>query len=166
MESEASTLSKSKLGQAMQDAALANINEDINNIHDTLENIINEFPEKAENQLESVRESILSLEQALKVVPQAFEQNFAKKMNNLIDATNEIDLHSKKLSQTLKKDMSQSVIDQSELLAKEFNKRLGGQTLISTWTLFKFGIYCTILGGFLSAVLASWFVWVGFPKVF
>ena len=55
-----------KLAQAVQDAALLNINDDIQSIHDNLERIVIEIPEQAKQQVSSLREEILSLEQYLR----------------------------------------------------------------------------------------------------
>ena len=59
---------KSKLGQALQDAALENINEDIQHIHETLETITDET-------------RALSL--ALNAVPEQFDKDFATKIQQL-----------------------------------------------------------------------------------
>ncbi|OED65913.1 hypothetical protein A165_00950 [Vibrio tasmaniensis ZS-17] len=155
-----------KLAQAVQDAALVNINEDIQNICDNLEKITENIPQEVKVQLESLRKDIESLEGALKSVPEQFDADFAKKMNQILDTLKETDAHSRELRSTIKEDNHTQITKQAEQLANHFNRNLNDHSLISTWTLFKYGVACTIIGVSFGGVFSAMLVWEVFPKIF
>lgn len=114
---------KSKLGQALQDAALSNISEDLKDIFDTIEKISKDLPEIAKKEVESLRLEITSLESALKIVPEEFNFSFGTKINRILDVAAEIESHTKKYQQTLVLDLKtllESYVDSiNKNLAKE-----------------------------------------------
>ena len=157
---------KNRLGQAMQDAALAHISEDIQDILNNLETIIEELPAQAEKQVQSLQENIGSLELALKAVPEQFDIDFSRKINRILDVASEVEFHTKKLNNTIQSDNSVQIAKQAEMLAHEFNRNIENLSLMSTWTLFKWGVTCIFLGGTFGGVVAGLFVWAVFPQIF
>ena len=162
MSEEQKASGKKKLAQAMLDAAIENINEDIKGIYDSIEKIINDLPKEAEKQVADLKEGIASLEAGLKAVPEQFDIDFSRKMNRILDVVSEIELHTKKLNQTIQSDNSIKIEEQAEIYANQFNNKINEYTITSFWTLGLWGLSCGILGGGISGLL----VWVVFPKVF
>ena len=151
-----------KLAQAIQDAALININEDIQDILKNLETILKELPAQAKKQVQSLQENISSLELALKAVPEQFDIDFSRKINRILDVVSEVELHTKKLNNTIQSDNSAQIAKQAELLAHEFNKNIDGYSITSLAVLVIWGIVCAMSGG----IIASFLVLAVFPKIF
>ena len=166
MGNEVVSSTKNRLGQAMQDAALAHINEDIQDILNNLETILEELPAQAKKQVQSLQENIGSLELALKAVPEQFDADFSKKINQILDVASEVEFHTKKLNNTIQSDNSAQITKQAELLAHEFNRNIEDLSLMSTWTLFKWGMICIFLGGTFGGIWAGLLVWTVFPQIF
>ncbi|WP_150142871.1 hypothetical protein, partial [Candidatus Enterovibrio escicola] len=61
MSEELKSTGKNKLAQAMLDAAIESISEDINDIYTSIEKITNEIPKHIKVQLSSLKEDIESL---------------------------------------------------------------------------------------------------------
>lgn len=49
------------------------------------------------DELHEVREALLALSEALKLVPSEFDTSFQKKINRLLDITSEVEHHSRQL---------------------------------------------------------------------
>ena len=153
---------KSKLASAMQEAALANINEDIKGIYDSIEKIINEFPTEINSHTLELKTEIESLHLALKSVPETFDADFSKKMNKILDVLLEVDLHSTKLNKTLQNDNSEFLTKTASQYASEFNSRTEDYQRIRFWEFLLYGFVTVTLGGLISGL----FMWVVFPKIF
>ncbi len=147
------SVNKTKLGQALQNAALENINEDIYAIHQTLEKILEDIPVETALLTASLKGDVEALEQALKAVPEQFDASFQLKMNSIIDITGEIDAHSRNLKITLRNDLQQIVARQSDRLINDINQRIQGFSLTSSLMLCVFGVSCSILGGLITSVV-------------
>ena len=154
--------SHGKLAQAVQDAALLNINEDIQSILDNLDKIVKDIPEEAEKQIASLKEGIASLEAGLKAVPEQFDIDFSRKMNRILDVVSEIELHTQKLNRTIQQDNSTQISKQAEQLANEFGKNVEGYSVTSNVKLFLLCLSCALIGGIVSGVTA----WVVIPQLF
>lgn len=150
-----------KLAQAVQDAALLNMNEDIQEIHSYLEKIIKELPEEAKKQVQSLQENIGSLELALKAVPEQFDLDFSKKMNRILDTAMEIDSHSKQLKidiDTHSKQLINALTTETpdtivKSVVRSLNEKIDGYHAASTWTLALYGLLCTISGGVTTGII-------------
>ena len=159
---EETKTSKNKLAQAMQDAALEHINEDIHDILDNLETISQEIPIEVKKHVQSLKEDISALDSGLKAVPLQFDQDFGRKLNRVLDVASEIESHTKKLNNTINADNTAKIMEQAEKLAHEFNKKIEGYSVISSLKLLLFGFFCTVFGGVISGIIT----WVVIPKLF
>ena len=156
------TTSKNKFAQAMQDAAISHINEDIHGILDNLEKITQEIPAKVEQHVQPLKEGIEALNNGLKAVPIQFDQDFSRKINRVLDVVSEVEAHTKRLNNTIQIDCSAKISNQAEQLAHEFNERIKGYSVISSFKLLFFGFACTVIGGVISGMIT----WVVIPKLF
>ena len=151
-----------KLGQALHDAALENINEDIHSIVELLAKIKEEAPDKASSLIDALRKDVSALDKALQTVPDNFDIAFKSKMNDLLDAASEITKHTQDLERKIKGDISESIEKQSEAYAKKFNSKIKGYKIVTTLSLIIYGILTASIGG----AIAGFLVWNIFPKIF
>lgn len=155
MNEEQKSTSKKKLAQAMQDAAIESIGEDINDICASIEKITNDLPKHVKEQLSSLKGDIESLEGALKSVPEQFDVDFSRKMNRILDTAMEIDAHSRALridvdthSQQITNALTTETPDRIVRgVVTILNEKIDGYHAASTWTLIMYGLICTITGG-------------------
>jgi len=152
----------SPLGAAMLDAALGALNEDILEIHQTLNSIKESLPALKGGLNNIVSEESDTLREAFKALPENFDKSFSEKMNDIIGILEAVDKHSNDLENVLKEDISKAINIQTDGAINEINKKLNGFVLTSYFNIFVFGTTCTILGGLFSSVL----VWFIFPKLF
>ncbi|MGL4666836.1 MAG: hypothetical protein ACRCWR_02770 [Saezia sp.] len=149
---------KTKLGNAIHDAAMANINEDIKGIYDNIEKITTEFPVKISTHTAELKEDIESLQQALKSVPDTFDIDFSRKMNRILDVLSEVDIHSAKLNKTLQQDHSEQLIRTANNYAAEFNKKIADYGKIGHMTLIVYGFVCALFGGIVGG-MCTWMIY-------
>lgn len=126
------------------------------------EQIISELPLKTKSEIENVIQEISAIEKALKSVPEQFDIDFSRKINRILDVVSEVELHTKKLNNTIQSDNSAQIAKQAELLAHEFNKNIDGYSITSLAVLVIWGIVCAMSGG----IIASFLVLAVFPKIF
>lgn len=144
MENE--TRSKNKLAQALQDAAIKNINEDIHEINDTLENITSTLPGKVEAEFQRITDEVIALRKALNAIPEEFDQQFTTKINKVFSISDDIVSNSKKLNNILLTDIPEKI---GSLLEKKVRKL----HLISTTELLVFGFISVIAGCIFSGII-------------
>jgi hypothetical protein len=166
MSEENKSIGKKRLAQAVQDAAIESISEDINEICISIEKITNELPIHVRKELSILKEDIESLNESLNVVPKQFDTVFSKKMNQILDVLKETDAHTQTLRTTIQEDNQVQITKQAEKLASIFNRNLNEHSLISTWTLFLYGATCSIIGTAFGGLFAAILVWIVFPKIF
>jgi len=157
---------QNKLAQAMQEAALGSINEDIHDICNAIERITCELPEQVKLQLSDLKGDVASLGSALKAVPEQFDTDFSRKMNRILDVALEIDNHSKQLKidishhnqqlsleldkhskafiQTLEDNTATRIIND---ITGYINKQISGLHTISITSLIIYGISSAFVGG-------------------
>ncbi|MCT7947708.1 hypothetical protein [Shewanella septentrionalis] len=144
--------SKTRLGNAIHDAAMANINEDLKGIYDTLDKILIELPNRVNTHTAELKADILSLQQALKSVPDTFDVDFSRKMNRILDVLNEVDSHSTKLNKILQQEHSEQLVKTANNYAAEFNKKIADYGKIGHFALIIYGLFSALLGGFIGGV--------------
>ena len=149
---------KSKLGRALQDAALANINEDIQSICDNLEKITNEIPEEVRKQLVSLNEDINSLSLGLKAVPEQFDLDFSKKINRILDVAADIEAQTKKHQQSLSVDLENLLSNYVDKINAQLAKKIKDNFIIKDTTLY-FTLFITaLLGGLVGSSFIAFIV--------
>ncbi|MFA0073431.1 hypothetical protein AB4396_06940 [Vibrio cyclitrophicus] len=166
MSEEAKSTSKNKLAQAMQDAAIESIGEDINEICASIEKITNDLPKHVKEQLSSLKGDIESLEGALKSVPEQFDVDFSRKMNRILDTAMEIDAHSRALridvdthSQQITNALTTETPDKIVRgVVTSLNEKIDGYHAASTWTLLMYGFLCALTGGVVGGAMFVMYV--------
>lgn len=140
-----------KIGHAIQNAALECINEDIHEINSNINNIHNSFE---------------SLKKALDAFPITFDGVCSGKISVILDVLKEVDDHTNKLNATIKANNDENALVFAEKYADNFNRKIRGYKVISVYELVKVSgissMFGAVVGGLISAVL----VWVAFPSVF
>ncbi|MGO3848719.1 MAG: hypothetical protein ACTJIB_10610 [Pseudoalteromonas prydzensis] len=145
--------SNTKLGQALQNAALENINDDLKDIFDTLEKISKSLPELARKEVEALRSEISGLESALKVVPDEFNYSFGNKINRILDVASEIEDHTKKYQQTLVLDLQNLLSNYVDSINKKLSNEIKSNFIIKD-NMFYLAIFLSsVFGGCVSACL-------------
>ena len=149
---------KSKLGRALQDAALANINEDIQSICDNLEKITNEIPEEVRKQLMLLNEDINSLSLGLKAVPEQFDLDFSKKINRILDVAADIEAQTKKHQQSLSVDLENLLSNYVDKINTQLAKKIKDNFIIKDTTLY-FTLFITaLLGGLVGSSFIAFII--------
>ncbi|MGR5445419.1 hypothetical protein ACPV47_10985 [Vibrio jasicida] len=75
-------------------------------------------------ELEDMREEILALGEALKLVPSEFDASFQKKINRLLDITSEVEHHSRQLRTGIEKSQQAFHYSLTQDLRKEYDQQL------------------------------------------
>ncbi len=70
-------------------------------------------------ELEDMREELLALSETLKLVPREFDTSFQKKINRILDITNEVEHHTKQLRASIEKSQREF----SDSLIQEVSKK-------------------------------------------
>jgi hypothetical protein len=77
------------------------------------------------DQLVQLKEEVLDLEKALKLIPKAFDESFQEKINTILDITSEIEKHSINyqinVSEQVKKDIRDCINTEVGRLSKKHN---------------------------------------------
>ncbi|WP_150139658.1 hypothetical protein [Candidatus Enterovibrio escicola] len=146
MSEEIKSTGKNKLAQAMLDAAIESISEDINDIYTSIEKITNEIPKHIKVQLSSLKEDIESLKGDLKSVSEQFYVDLSRNINRILDVTSEIELQIEK---------------QAEIHASAFNNKIEGYTVTSFWILLLWGLLCATVGGGIAGLM----IWIEFKEL-
>ncbi|PAJ70795.1 hypothetical protein CJF42_25970 [Pseudoalteromonas sp. NBT06-2] len=110
---------QSKLGRVLQEAAIANINEDIYSICKNIEKITTEVPQEVKKQLTLLNEEIHSLSLCLKSIPEQLDLDFSRKINRILDVAANIENHTKKYQKTFVADLErtlQTYVDKIKML--------------------------------------------------
>jgi len=139
---------KSRLANALRDAAVENIGEDIADILNTLDNIINNLPPKIRAQVETINNEVVSLRRALNAIPDEFDREFTKKMNRIFSQQEDLEQSIASFNKQLATDVSRSVISKVE-------KSLSKKNRLSPIGIFAMCLSCTI-AGILGSTLFFW----------
>lgn len=140
---------KNKLAQAMQDAAIANINEDILDILTTLENIRNDIPSIVGKEAAFLLNDVTALKHALEAVPIEYDKTFHHKINAILDITDEIAKHSRRLESSLEFKINDLFSKQEKELLSKINSQIQGFSLTSNVYLIVYGFLSSVVGGFI-----------------
>ncbi|WP_045423219.1 hypothetical protein [Vibrio jasicida] len=76
------------------------------------------------DELHELREAILALSEALKLVPSEFDTSFQKKINRLLDITSEVEHHSRQLRTDIEKSQQTFYNSFKQDLRKEYDQQL------------------------------------------
>ncbi|MGD1336116.1 hypothetical protein ACP6H1_27360 [Vibrio harveyi] len=112
------------LGELVKDAAIANLNEDMQELNELLKS----FPEEIQKQIIT---SCASLEKALEVVPDNFEQRYLEAIGKAIDLAGELDSNTNNIHQTLllcKKELLSTFESELKAYQREAIKVLQNET--------------------------------------
>lgn len=149
---------KSKLGQALQEAAIANINEDIKGIFDNLEKIAHEIPEEVKKQLDLLNEDINSLSLGLKAVPEQFDLDFSKKINRILDVAADIEAQTKKHQQSLSVNLESLLSNYVDKINDQLAKKIKDNFIIKDTSLYLAMFFTSLFGGLLGAAVVAFIV--------
>lgn len=111
-------------------------------------------------EISEITEEVISLSEALKLIPKEFDASFQQKLNRVLDVTNEIEHH----SNLLKKNVELAQIatkeqikdDNKELIStisKEIKSHLNGYMIINKYALFAIAIASSSLVGIISGFI-------------
>jgi len=137
---------ETKLGRALQNAALTNINEDIQSICDHLEKITNDIPVEVRKQLLLLNEDISSLSLGLKDVPEQFDLDFSRKINRILEVAAEIESQSKSYQKTLIVDLEKMLNSYVNKINQQLKKQINN-SFIQKDTSVYFTVFFTALFG-------------------
>jgi hypothetical protein len=141
----------SKLGEALKQAALENINEDIHNICINLEQITKDIPIEVKNQLAVLSDDISSLSLGLKAVPQQFDLDFSRKINRILDVAAEIEDHTKKYQKSLVVELETVLSAYVDKINVQLSKKINNSFILKDSSLY-FTVFITaLLGGLIGA---------------
>lgn len=76
------------------------------------------------DELHELREAILALSEALKLIPSEFDTSFQKKINRLLDITGEVEHHSRQLRTDIEKSQQTFYNSFKQDLRKEYDQQL------------------------------------------
>lgn len=147
--------------ESLKDAKIADMLED----YLELEKLIKNLPLLTENKLLEFKNDILSLEDALKVAPAAYDQAFRTKLNTLIDVAIELESFAKVQQAQLKSDFRDEIKTQTKLLSHtiakevteqvttEVTKHIKDSFIVSPLAAGGYVIFVSILGGLIAGGL-------------
>ncbi|MGF1873425.1 hypothetical protein [Photobacterium indicum] len=144
-------MSNAKYSAEAKEAALSGMNEDIQNILDTIETLNSTLPSIAKEQLTELKGDIEGLERALKVVPAEYDKSFSEKQNTLIIISSKISDHIRDLNNTLKNDLEDTAKKHSKIFSDSFNARISHLELISLTKIGFISLFSSLAGGIISA---------------
>ncbi len=149
----------SKLGRALQEAALSNINEDIQDICQHLDKITEDIPNEVRKQLILLKEDISSLSLGLKDVPRNFDLDFSRKINRILEVAAEIESHTKNYKKSLVIDLEFVLSNYVEKINLQLSKQIGNSFILKDTTLYFTVFLTSILGGLVGGVGIAAFIY-------
>ena len=144
--------SKTKLADALKDAALANLSEDLKDIFNTIDKIANDLPALAKEQVADLKLEIESLNHALKAVPDEFGLSFEKKMNRILDAASEIEDHTKKYQKSLIVDLRALLDTYIVDINKKLSSSINNSFIFKDTTFYFVVFFISIVGGLVGSL--------------
>jgi AAA+ ATPase superfamily predicted ATPase len=141
----------SKLKRALADAAIGNINEDIQSILASLEKITTDIPKEVSKRLILLTEDINSLSLGLKAVPENFDIDFSKKINRILDVAAEIEDQNKKYQKILMVDLETILSNYVNNINEQLINKIGDNFIIKDSTMYLTMFVTSLLGGLVAA---------------
>lgn len=147
--------SDSKLGSALKDAALQNINEDIREINTNLENISKNIPSYVKEEVENIKHDINSLSLALKQIPNQFDLDFSRKINRVLDLVADIEEKTSQKQKLLTTDLEKHLSNYVDNINSKLAKEVKNNFIIKDSKLFITIFITALLGGLLGASIVA-----------
>lgn len=148
-------MTNAKYTKEAKEAALSGINEDIQNILDTIEKIDSTLPSIIETQLAELKNDIDNLENALKIVPAEYDRMFSRKLNQLIDVATELEIFSKTHQLQLKSDFKNEVKKHANTITEQIT--IGVENNMDKYFKYNYSVNPLAASGYiiLTATLSS-----------
>lgn len=154
-------LDESKLGLALKDVALSNINEDIQDICKSLEQITKDIPGEVKKQLLVLNENIDSLSLGLKAVPEQFDEDFSRKINRVLDVASEIENHTAKYQSSLVIELENILSKSADKIRLQLSKDIGNSYIMKDSYLILLSFSIALLSGLVGAGgMAGFLYWM------
>lgn len=117
------------------------------------EALLKRLPVSVQIELENVTKDIQALSKGLESVPEAFDLEFNRKINKILDLAQEIDTHTQLLERMMQKEIPALLDKHTEALNDVVSDKLKESTQISNTSLICFGVLCAGIGGVISGLL-------------
>lgn len=136
--------SKGKLEQAIENAALQNINEDLYEILENIEQLKRNIPADIKSRATEINDELYALRRAIVAIPEEFDSEFTRKINRVLGVVAEVEENTEKINRVFRNDIPSKVVS---LL----DKKLKDKHLITNFQLFIFGLVCSVSAALFSS---------------